>query len=137
MPEADTKPDVIPPKGLNPDRQWYLYEQIRPFCPPSDQDTTCPLPTVPRRGGSKRGTPHPEELPNPPATPPPPKRQRTCGIGIIVENNIGGAAQISNFTFFSLYLVNLVFIPPPSPPPPLPLLPPPPPPPPPHLSNFP
>ena len=43
------------------------------------QDTTCPLPTVPRPGGSKRGTPHPEELPNPPATPPP-KRQRTCGI---------------------------------------------------------
>ena len=69
-PDADTKPDVIPPKGLNPDRQWYLYEQIRPFCPPNDQDTTCPLPTVPRPGGSKRGTPHPEVLPNPPATPP-------------------------------------------------------------------
>ena len=79
-PNADTKPDVIPPKGLNPDRHWYVYEQIRPFCPPNDQDTTCPRPTVPRPGGSKHGTPHPEELPNPPATPPPPKRQRICGI---------------------------------------------------------
>ena len=34
-PNADTKPDVIPPKDLNPDRQLYLYEQIRPFCPPT------------------------------------------------------------------------------------------------------
>ena len=79
-PNADTMPDVIPPKGLNPDRQWYLYEQIRPFCPPNNQDTTCPLPTVPRPGGNKRGTPHPKELLNRSATPPPPKRQRTCEI---------------------------------------------------------
>ena len=80
-PDADTKPDVVPPKGLSPDRQWYLYEQIRPFCPPDDQDSVCPLPSVPRPGGSKRGTPHPEGvLPDSPASSPPPKRQRTCGI---------------------------------------------------------
>ena len=82
-PDEDAKPDVIPPKGLSHNRQWYLYEQIRPFCPPDDQDSVCPLPSVPRPGGSKRGTPHPEEAlpdPDPPASPPPPKRQRTCGI---------------------------------------------------------
>ena len=82
-PDVDAKPGVIPPKGLSPDRQWYLYEQIRPFCPPDDQDSVCPLPSVPRPGGSKRGTPHPEGAlpdPDPPASPPPPKRQRTCGI---------------------------------------------------------
>lgn len=76
--DADTKPDVVPPKG--PNRQWYLYELIRPFFPPNDQDSVCPLPTVPRPGGSRHGTPHPEGvLPDSPASSPP-KRQRTCGI---------------------------------------------------------
>ena len=79
-PDADTKPDVVPPKGLSPDRQWYLYEHIRPFCPPDDQDSVCLLPSVPRPGGSRRGTPHPEVLPDSPASSPLPKRQRTCGI---------------------------------------------------------
>ena len=26
-------PEVIPPRGLSAERQWYLYEQIRPFAP--------------------------------------------------------------------------------------------------------
>ena len=37
------------PKGLDAKRQWYLYEQIRPFCPTTLQaDYTCPKPTVPK-----------------------------------------------------------------------------------------
>ena len=55
-PDADTKPDVVPPKGLSPDRQWYLYEHIRPFCPPDDQDSVCLLPSVPRPGGESPST---------------------------------------------------------------------------------
>ena len=80
-PDVDAKPNVIPPKGLSPD--WYLYEQIKPFCLPDDQDSVCPLPSVPRPGGSKHEPPHPEgTLPDPdtPASPPPPKRQIACAI---------------------------------------------------------
>ncbi len=28
-------------------RQWYLYDKIREFCPVADRDVTCPLPSVP------------------------------------------------------------------------------------------
>ncbi len=45
-------PAVVPPHGLNADRQWYLYETIRPFCQDRDKDTVCPLPSVPKPGGS-------------------------------------------------------------------------------------
>lgn len=48
-PDVDELPPVVPPRGLNADRQWYLYEQIRPFCPLEDQDSVCPLPSVPNR----------------------------------------------------------------------------------------
>ena len=36
-------PDVIQPAGLSAQRQWYLYEKIREFCPVTDRDLTCPL----------------------------------------------------------------------------------------------
>ena len=29
---TDTLPKVVKPKGLDAQRQWYLYEQVRPFC---------------------------------------------------------------------------------------------------------
>ena len=56
-PDVDELPAIVSPHGLNADRQWYLYEQIWPFCPPEDMDSVCPLPSVPRPGGSRRGTP--------------------------------------------------------------------------------
>lgn len=38
-------PEAQAPKGLDAKRQWYLYEQIRPFCPTILQaDLTCPRP---------------------------------------------------------------------------------------------
>lgn len=77
-PNFDELPTVIPPRGLSAERKWYLYEQIRPFCPEDDKDSVCPLPLVPKPGGSRGGTPHPQDdgAGNPP---PPPKRQRLCG----------------------------------------------------------
>ena len=72
-PPAHELPEVVPPKGLSAERQWYLREQIRPFCPDEDKDTVCPLPTVPKPG-SRQGTPNPEY------SAPPPKRRRVCGI---------------------------------------------------------
>ena len=44
----ESGPEVIPAKGLSPDRQWYLYDQIRQFCPESTKDLVCPLPSVPQ-----------------------------------------------------------------------------------------
>ena len=45
--DADAMPDIIEPKGLDAKRQWYLYEQIRPFCQSTLQaDLTCPHPIV-------------------------------------------------------------------------------------------
>ena len=39
-------PPVIMPCGLSADRQWYLYEKIRPYCDEQSADFTCPLPSV-------------------------------------------------------------------------------------------
>ena len=42
---AHKLPLIITPHGLSAEHQWYLYEQIRPFCP-DDKDFTCPS-TIP------------------------------------------------------------------------------------------
>ena len=42
-------PPVIRPVGLSPERQWYLYENIRPLVPEYAQSTLCPRPTCDRR----------------------------------------------------------------------------------------
>ena len=74
-PIAHELPSTVTPLGLSAERQWYLYDQIRPFCPDADKDITCPLPSVPKPG---RGTtPAPEERPIDASSPP--KRPRTCG----------------------------------------------------------
>jgi len=39
-------PQEIPPPGLDPSRQWYLYEEIREFCDSRFMDEVCPLPSV-------------------------------------------------------------------------------------------
>lgn len=42
-------PVEIHPKGLDPQRQWYLYEKVRPFCSSTlAADLTCPKPLVPK-----------------------------------------------------------------------------------------
>ena len=71
-PDVSDLPNVVPPHGLSAERQWYLHEQIWPFCPDQDKDSVCPLPLVPKPGGSRRGTPVPEEDST---APPPPKRK--------------------------------------------------------------
>ena len=47
--DSDALPSVITPKGLDPARQWYLYDEIRPYCKNvSDTLESCPKPTCPR-----------------------------------------------------------------------------------------
>ena len=42
-------PQLTPIKGLDLNRQWYLYEQICPFCKNSlFADFSCPLPSTPK-----------------------------------------------------------------------------------------
>ena len=63
--DSSVLPDVVPPRGLSSEHQWYLHEQIRPFCPEEDKDITCPMPTVPK---SSRSTSRPQAedpVPNP------------------------------------------------------------------------
>ena len=59
QPSPSTLPQRIKPRGLSDERQWYLYERIRPFCSYGHRDTVCPEPSVPNP--KRRRTPAPEE----------------------------------------------------------------------------
>ena len=48
-PDPNEYPTQTIPKGLSAERQWYLFEKIREFCPEDDMDVTCPILTVPRQ----------------------------------------------------------------------------------------
>ena len=56
-PIATDLPPVLQPSGLSADRQWYLYDKIRPFCGLGFKDITCPLPEVPRSNRTPDITP--------------------------------------------------------------------------------
>ena len=47
-PKSTKLPPIITPSGLSPEREWYLFDKIRPFCERRYQDITCPMPSVPR-----------------------------------------------------------------------------------------
>lgn len=68
-------PSVITPHGLSPDRQWYLYDHIRQFCPEGDRDLTCPRPSFPK-ASSRLSTPAPVDTEDEP----PRKQLRCCGL---------------------------------------------------------
>ena len=59
-------PPTIQPCGLTNERQWYLFDKIREFCPEQCCDLTCPRPTVPRPTSSSRNTPEVDEVPDTP-----------------------------------------------------------------------
>ena len=50
-------PDTVTPAGLPPERQQYLFEKIREFCPAECQDAVCPepstIPPTPKRRRKK------------------------------------------------------------------------------------
>ena len=89
-PTADQLPPVLPPSGLSLQRQWYLYEKIREFCPDHLKDTTCPRPgesvqdSSPSQAHSPSATPSRSPTPSPTDTttvePPAAKRARLCGL---------------------------------------------------------
>ena len=79
----DILPEVVQPRGLTAERQWYLYEKIREFCPGASKDKTCPLPSVPKPS-SACNTPVPQlNMPEVDdgasvEVSPPTKRRRMC-----------------------------------------------------------
>lgn len=87
-PSTEELPPIISPNGLSNERQWYLYDSIRPFCPENAKDRTCPMPAVARHN-SRANTPINSPPPSPvtglsPCSPetvvPASKRQRICGL---------------------------------------------------------
>ena len=40
-------PPIVEPQGMSAERQWYLYDKIRPYSSDKAKDLTCPLPSVP------------------------------------------------------------------------------------------
>ena len=47
QPTLANMPNIIPPPGLTLERQWYLFNKIREFCPDKSKDIVCPKPSVP------------------------------------------------------------------------------------------
>lgn len=46
-PNKYSLPEQIIAPGLSLERQWYLYQKIRDFCPDAAKDLVCPQPTTP------------------------------------------------------------------------------------------
>ena len=44
QPSPDELPPVVTPNGLSAERQQYLFEKIREFCPDDKKDIVCPRP---------------------------------------------------------------------------------------------
>ena len=63
---------LIDPRGLPPERQWYLYDHIREFCPEYAKDIVAPVPTVPKPDSSRPPDTWRSDYPTPPVT----KRKR-------------------------------------------------------------
>ena len=50
FPQPQTHPNVSIIKGVDPARQWYLYDHIRQRCYSEEaKELTCPKPTVPKK----------------------------------------------------------------------------------------
>ena len=45
LPAATELPAHIVPSGLSLERQWYLFEKVREYCPDHCKDLVCPRPT--------------------------------------------------------------------------------------------
>ena len=47
QPTFNNMPEIIQPPGLTLERQWYLFNKIREFCPDDTKDIVCPKPSAP------------------------------------------------------------------------------------------
>ena len=81
-PDFHSRPSRLLPTGLSLQRQWYLHDKIREFCPDETKDQVCPKPTLELRQNSRSPSPIEDCLPAIPEhdseTPPPAKKKRLC-----------------------------------------------------------
>ena len=76
-PSQDSLPPIIILKGLDPKRQWYLFDNIREHCPNElCKNAVCPLQTVPRPTDNSAHN----NIPLPSVTDTEPPSKRRCGI---------------------------------------------------------
>ena len=87
-PDPTILPSQIHPPGVSRERQQYLYEKIREFCPEYARDTVCPnpdslttdpsspTPSTPPPPSPSPSTPPPPSPSSPLSIPPAPKRRR-------------------------------------------------------------
>ena len=73
LPHKEAMPQVIKPKGLDAKRQWYLYNEIRPFTAERCQEITTPLPTAAKPKRKIEAVSSDSDDTNDP--PPPPRRR--------------------------------------------------------------
>ncbi len=95
-PNSADLPSIVLPKSLSLERQWYLYNQIRPYCPDLERDLACPLPSVPLPS-SRPCSPllpplstiatNSTEVCDAEVCPPPQKKQRICSLCKEVGHN--------------------------------------------------
>ena len=69
LPSASDLPSLVE-HWLPPNRQWYLYEYIREFCPDYAKDTVAPLPTIPKPSTRKSPPPSSPSASNSKKAPP-------------------------------------------------------------------
>ena len=79
-PSATDLPPVITPPGLSAERQWYLHDSIRDYCPDYCKNVVCPLPDVPKPRSSAPPSPRAPIEDSPEYEPRPSKRSRTCSV---------------------------------------------------------
>ncbi len=99
-------PEVITPAGLSAQRQWYLHDKIREFCPVADRDVTCPVP----KPTSRQGTPE-----RPPSHTKRTRKQRICAQCKQPGHNVRTCSKwtiipIKNHPFFLFNLLSLLSI---------------------------
>ena len=54
LPTRDDLPSRVTPAGLSPERQWYLYDNIRQHCEEEYKDLIAPKPLVAKPSSNKR-----------------------------------------------------------------------------------
>ena len=100
-------PEVVQSRSLTAERQCYLYEKVREFCPGASKDKTCPLPSVPKPS-SACNTPVPQ--PNMPQIDDgasvevlPPTKEEECAVNAV---NLATTAELArNRPFFSVSVI--------------------------------
>lgn len=74
-PSPQQLPPVVPRSGLSLERQWYLHNHIREYCPEEVRDEVCPRPLAPLSSNTPAGVP-----------------SSSCSSTAVVSSIVGGSS---------------------------------------------